>query len=148
MSCGNNCPGCDCADAPAETTATPTFQQELEVLINKHSQENGSNTPDFLLARFLGLSLAAFNHTVMAREQWYGRSPATLATGAQPVDDATIQRLNVLKDRYLNSTQHTDSERSFLVAAVEDCITVLRHPETVVAATVTAPTNPSSPTST
>jgi hypothetical protein len=49
------------------------FRKELEQLINRHSQENGSNTPDFILARFLCHSLCAFDDAVNRREQWDGR---------------------------------------------------------------------------
>jgi hypothetical protein len=51
----------------------PTFQKQLEELINKNCIENGSDTPDFLLAEYLGDCLAAYNKTVKAREKWYGR---------------------------------------------------------------------------
>src|ERR1041385_370169 len=37
------------------------FAQRLERLINAHSQENGSNTPDFILAQYLLACLRAFN---------------------------------------------------------------------------------------
>jgi len=50
------------------------FRKELEVLINKHSRENGSNTPDFILADYLQNCLMAFDSAVFAREQWYGRN--------------------------------------------------------------------------
>lgn len=53
-----------------------SFQQELEQLINKYSQESGSNTPDFILARYLNGCLGAFNEAVESRELWYGRKPA------------------------------------------------------------------------
>lgn len=49
------------------------FRKELEQLINKHSMENGSNTPDFILADFLVLCLAAFDAGVQVRETCYGR---------------------------------------------------------------------------
>ena len=54
------------------------FVIELEASINRHCLEQHSNTPDFLLARFLALTLTAFQDTVRARETWYGR-PAGLA---------------------------------------------------------------------
>lgn len=40
------------------------FRNELESLINRHSMENGSNTPDFLLAGYLQSCLDAFDHAV------------------------------------------------------------------------------------
>lgn len=51
----------------------PDFRKELEILINKHSKENGSNTPDFILAEYLCICLQAFDHVVDLREAWYGR---------------------------------------------------------------------------
>ena len=51
------------------------FEKELELLINKYSKENDSNTPDFILARYLNAVLDNFNAAVNDREQWYGRSP-------------------------------------------------------------------------
>lgn len=50
-----------------------TFEKELEHLINQHSKEQASNTPDFILAQFLASCLAAFETAVQQRETWYGR---------------------------------------------------------------------------
>lgn len=52
-----------------------SFEKELEGLINRHSQENASNTPDFILAQFLRSCLDAWNTGVQQRENWYGRDP-------------------------------------------------------------------------
>jgi len=49
------------------------FLKELVTLINKHSRENESNTPDFILAQYLAACLAAYNTAVQQRETWYGR---------------------------------------------------------------------------
>ncbi len=51
------------------------FRLELQRLINRHSRENGSNTPDFILAEYMAKCLAAFDAAVTAREEWYGRGP-------------------------------------------------------------------------
>ncbi len=56
-----------------------TFKEELKSLINRHSRENESNTPDFLLGQFIEGCLAAFEQTVNAREKWYGRPSAAPA---------------------------------------------------------------------
>ncbi len=48
------------------------FLKELEWLINKYSMENGSNTPDFILAEYMFSCLQAFNSTVDRRDTWYG----------------------------------------------------------------------------
>jgi hypothetical protein len=50
------------------------FQRELEQLINKYSVESESNTPDFILAEYLGNCLSTFNIAIMRREDWYGRN--------------------------------------------------------------------------
>lgn len=49
------------------------FRLELGILINKHSMENGSDTPDFLLAEYLTDCLKAYDNTMQKREKWYGR---------------------------------------------------------------------------
>ena len=59
----------------------PTFELELESLINRYSKENDSNTPDFILAHYLLGCLKVWNDCVTDREKWYGRtgtSPATI----------------------------------------------------------------------
>lgn len=71
------------------------FRKGIEETINRCSMENGSNTPDFILAKFLCACLAAFDAGVSERETWYGRSdrpghgevsaaPAAPPTPAQP----------------------------------------------------------------
>lgn len=57
------------------------LRKDIENAINRNSAENGSNTPDFILAEFLTDCLAAFDRASVAREKWYGRSdrPAQLA---------------------------------------------------------------------
>jgi hypothetical protein len=46
------------------------FETELEKLINKYSIENGSDTPDFLLTKYLMGCLHNYNSVVNAREDW------------------------------------------------------------------------------
>ena len=57
-----------------------SFQKELENLINRHSMENGNDTPDFLLAEYLCDCLASYEVAVTKREKWYGREVNGLAT--------------------------------------------------------------------
>lgn len=52
------------------------FEIELESLINRHSRENESNTPDFILADYIRQSVEAYEVTVKARDKWYGISPS------------------------------------------------------------------------
>ena len=49
------------------------FRKELEGLISRYSKENGSDTPDFILAGYLTGCLDAFDSALTAREVWYGR---------------------------------------------------------------------------
>lgn len=51
------------------------FRKQLEGLLNRCSKENGSDTPDSILARYLADCLRAFDHAVCRREEWYGRGP-------------------------------------------------------------------------
>ena len=52
------------------------FEKELERLLNRYSMENGSNTPDFILARYLKGCLRLFNTALNTRAGWYGRHDA------------------------------------------------------------------------
>jgi len=49
------------------------FEKELSALLNKHSKENESNTPDWLLAQYLISCLTAFTVAIQQQETWYGR---------------------------------------------------------------------------
>lgn len=51
------------------------FEKELGNLINKHSIENESNTPDWLLAQYLMSCLAAFTTAIQQRETYYRCDP-------------------------------------------------------------------------
>jgi hypothetical protein len=46
------------------------FRKELESLINRYSKENGSNTPDFILAEYLDNCLESFDSALQKREKW------------------------------------------------------------------------------
>ena len=50
-----------------------TFTEALEQLINKYSKENGSNTPDFILAEYLTACLKAYDTATNERNNWYTR---------------------------------------------------------------------------
>lgn len=72
-----------------------SFRAELERLINRHGMENGSDTPDFILADFLAGCLHQFDRTVRWREQWYGREPAKMGGEVAPTtgDGEEVGRL-------------------------------------------------------
>ena len=46
---------------------------EIAAALNRCSRENGSNTPDFILAQYLANCLEAFDVAIRQRAQWYGR---------------------------------------------------------------------------
>lgn len=50
------------------------LREDIQHILNSHSMENRSNTPDFILAGYLIACLAAFDQATNAREEWYGRS--------------------------------------------------------------------------
>lgn len=56
-----------------QSVSKTTFEQDIEGSINKHSKENDSNTPDFILAKYLSKCLEAFNECSRSREKWYGK---------------------------------------------------------------------------
>ena len=64
------------ADGPHESG----FEKNLRALLNEHCKENDSNTPDFLLARYLMRSLETYNDIVRDRDQWLGYRRDTWAT--------------------------------------------------------------------
>lgn len=66
-----------------------TFEQELQELINRHSVENASNTPDFILAAYITGCLWSFNRAVQQRERWHGRATED-ATGEKEKPDPDI----------------------------------------------------------
>jgi hypothetical protein len=49
------------------------LRKKIESAINSTSAENGSDTPDFILAEYLTDGLAAYDKAVTAREKWYER---------------------------------------------------------------------------
>lgn len=64
------------------------FQAELQQLINRYSQENGSGTPDFILAGYLSDCLKAWNQAINEREKWYGREQDRFGMPQKPMPGA------------------------------------------------------------
>ncbi len=54
---------------------TSEFERDLAAIINKHSMEQSSNTPDFILARFLARVLDAYGESVGANHEWHNGAP-------------------------------------------------------------------------
>lgn len=66
--------------------------KDLETTINSNSLENGSNTPDFILACYLHDCLQAFNRATLDRERWYGREVREVVSTSVVEDTTTTQR--------------------------------------------------------
>lgn len=49
-----------------------SFVSELEQLINRHSVENESNTPDYILSMYVRTCLNAWRTATEERDRWYG----------------------------------------------------------------------------
>lgn len=87
------------------------FQEIITGAINGCSMENGSDTPDFLLARFLTEQLEAFDRLMRARDEWYGGSHREFkaqleAEGAHTAaGQAEIERLQALLNDYQERDQ-------------------------------------------
>ena len=68
----------EAAEPSTESESPRNLHADLAQLLNKYSTENGSDTPDYILARYLLDVLHAFDYAVKDREQWYGRGPAAV----------------------------------------------------------------------
>ena len=70
------------------------FEREIEQTINRHSKENGSDTPDFILAAYLNDCLLAFNRAVTWRGKWYspeGVAESERENGPKAEDDHDLE---------------------------------------------------------
>lgn len=67
------------------------LRSDLAVVLNRHCRDNGSNTPDFVLAQYLTNCLDAFDSAVQRRAQWFGRMDTIGGSlpYAEPADDNT-----------------------------------------------------------
>lgn len=51
------------------------FEKELQELINKHSIENESDTPDWILTEYIINCLKSFKYAVRKRDKWFSYKP-------------------------------------------------------------------------
>jgi len=56
-------------------TDRASLREEIQIALNRHSAENGSNTPDFVLAEYLTDCLAAYDKATKSRDRWYSITP-------------------------------------------------------------------------
>lgn len=66
-------------------TNTTELRAKIASAINSVSAENGSNTPDFILAEYLTDCLAAFDKASRERERWYGKELSIAGIPSAPV---------------------------------------------------------------
>jgi hypothetical protein len=69
------------------------LESEISATLNRHSAENTSNTPDYILAQYLLACLAAFDVATQQRETWYGRDARPSATAETPQPPAVASAL-------------------------------------------------------
>lgn len=67
-------------------SAPPDFRKELTELLNRHSKENGSDTPDYILAQYLMYSLETFDEATRQRVRWYSVKPAEAVEAMEATD--------------------------------------------------------------
>jgi hypothetical protein len=128
------------------------FRAELEGLINRHSMENGSSTPDFILAKYLAKCLTTFDETVLARETWYGRqlsgepfpsghqSPP-VAVETEKVHDGLLDPEEVMEEVHRLQTlfaDHRGTREQAWIAVAIDRIHGIRRAKRTLSASVVA----------
>lgn len=59
-------------EVDAEDVDTSSLETDLAAVLNKHSVENASGTPDFILAQYLVGCLRALAVTTRLRDDWHG----------------------------------------------------------------------------
>src|ERR1700690_3112201 len=80
---------------------TQQLVDDFAKAINRVSGENGSNTPDFILAEFLVRCLKAFDITSRTREKWYGKSLSIGGDAAASVEPREAEQIAITKLWYV-----------------------------------------------
>ena len=75
-----------------------SLEQSLCDVLNSFSEENKSNTPDFVLAKYLMGCLDTFHLASNLREQWYGRMTDEMEDTIELFDTPSMHNLDVLDD--------------------------------------------------
>lgn len=74
-----------------------TLQEKLARVINEHSLDNDSNTPDYILAEYLAGCLNAFNTATRSREIYYGREDPLIVKEI-PLDTVSPIKQELIKE--------------------------------------------------
>ena len=117
-----------------------TFRRELATLLNKHSKENDSNTPDYILADYLIGCLKTFDRTIELRNAHFTlpandikKQDDLLETEAQSIADsinyhnacakATLGEVpKITKDDILSITEITNEYVKHKILLTSDYI--------------------------
>lgn len=88
------------------------FIDDLARVLNKHSRENNSGTPDFILADYLLHALIAFETAISNREKWYGRQQDQFGMPEKPKGASEFTSVHAVIDdvRQLNSDERSELE--------------------------------------
>lgn len=77
------------------------FLRDLAVVVNGHSRENASNTPDYILAEFMASALQAFENASRLRERWYGSElkpgGSTITAASETASTSPEQAIELLR---------------------------------------------------
>ncbi|AIY16156.1 hypothetical protein GUY44_12040 [Pimelobacter simplex] len=68
---------------PTQADDQNGLRSEIKHALNRASAENGSDTPDHVLADYLLACLAAFDAATLARSTWYGHHQQIGFTSAE-----------------------------------------------------------------
>lgn len=109
--------------------AETDFEKELASAINKKSMENGSNTPDFILAKFLQRCLFAFNEASRLREKWYGRE-LSIGGNRTPSDKALQIAARIWCDKEMTAVV-MDGDAATEIARIIDAVIESQLPSVV-----------------
>lgn len=102
-----------------------SFIKELETLLNRHSLENQSNTPDFILAKYLKGCLDVYVSAIQERDSWYKFIPFEKALKVNKEKIFVIS--SILKDKEVFAEKHeVHPENVFLISKTEQASCIER----------------------
>lgn len=92
------------------------FLRELEHLINSHSMENISDTPDFILAQYIAGCLQAWQVATRARDEWFNFVPFGTCSPPDGVDGRPLGRARKKKACLRENTRIPYTPKTIMIA--------------------------------
>ncbi|MCK9209213.1 MAG: hypothetical protein M0P61_00115 [Ignavibacteriaceae bacterium] len=90
--------------------------KDIATIINQHSRENASNTPDFILAEYLERCLITFEMASNAREKWYGKKLSIGGTDSNFPEEGILKDIIfMIRSEFLLNTQNYPKEYHSMV---------------------------------